>query len=113
MPTLALQIYSVDFPAVPGAFFTNYLHMKLILSLIIFSFLATTIFSQTKISGKVTDINNQPLPGANIFLFLSSHSNVSVFRIMLSLEMSSTLLIALILFVSLKIIPLSDVSEDE
>ena len=31
-------------------------------------FLSASIFAQTKISGKITDENNQPLPGANIYL---------------------------------------------
>lgn len=30
--------------------------------------LTTSLLSQTKISGKITDENNQPLPGANIYL---------------------------------------------
>ena len=42
--------------------------MKLILLLIIFSCLSITIISQTKITGKVIDPINQPLPGANIFI---------------------------------------------
>jgi hypothetical protein len=41
--------------------------MKLILSLLIL-FLSITIYSQTKISGRIVDTNNQPLPGANIFI---------------------------------------------
>ena len=42
--------------------------MKLIFSLIAFHFFSITIFCQTKISGKVTDFDNLPLPGANIFI---------------------------------------------
>ena len=52
----------------PGASNKNHLIMKLIFTLIIFYFLPLTIFCQTKISGKVIDINDQPLPGANIFI---------------------------------------------
>jgi hypothetical protein len=42
--------------------------MKLIVTLIVFHFFSITIVCQTKISGKVTDSNNLPLPGANIFI---------------------------------------------
>ncbi|MEO8232806.1 MAG: TonB-dependent receptor [Ignavibacteriota bacterium] len=42
--------------------------MKLLFTSFIITFLSLTIFSQTKISGKITDEKNQPLPGANIYL---------------------------------------------
>lgn len=42
--------------------------MKLFFCAIIFSFLPLLLFCQTKISGKVTDTENQPLPGANVFI---------------------------------------------
>ncbi len=42
--------------------------MKLFFAVILFSLLPVLIFSQTKISGKVIDNTNQPLPGANVFI---------------------------------------------
>ena len=42
--------------------------MKLFLYVVLFSFLPVLLFSQTKISGLVTDMENQPLPGANVFI---------------------------------------------
>ncbi len=42
--------------------------MKLFFTVILFSLLPVLIFSQTKVSGKVIDNTNQPLPGANVFI---------------------------------------------
>jgi hypothetical protein len=42
--------------------------MKLLFTLSFAFLLSTSILSQTKISGKITDKTNQPLPGANIYL---------------------------------------------
>ncbi len=42
--------------------------MKLFFILSLISLLSSFIFGQTKISGKITDEANQPLPGANIYL---------------------------------------------
>lgn len=42
--------------------------MKLLSTLSLAFILSSSIFSQTKISGKITDENNQPLPGANIYI---------------------------------------------
>lgn len=42
--------------------------MKLLFTLSFIFILSSSIYSQTKISGKVTDEMNQPLPGANIYL---------------------------------------------
>ncbi|MBT8377979.1 MAG: TonB-dependent receptor [Ignavibacteria bacterium] len=42
--------------------------MQLVFTIIIFSFLSITISGQTKVSGKVVDSNDQPLPGANVFI---------------------------------------------
>jgi hypothetical protein len=42
--------------------------MKLIFTVIFFSLLPSLIISQTKISGRVIDTENQPLPGANVFI---------------------------------------------
>lgn len=41
--------------------------MKLSITILLI-FVSIQIFSQTKISGKISDENNQPLPGANIYL---------------------------------------------
>jgi hypothetical protein len=42
--------------------------MKLLSTLSLAFILSSSIFSQTKISGKISDENNQPLPGANIYI---------------------------------------------
>ena len=42
--------------------------MKLLFTLSFAFLLYSSIFSQTKISGKITDETNQPLPGANIYI---------------------------------------------
>jgi hypothetical protein len=42
--------------------------MKLLITLSFAFILHSSIFSQTKISGKFMDENNQPLPEANIYL---------------------------------------------
>jgi len=42
--------------------------MKLFYTITLFSLLPILVFSQTKISGKVIDDANQPLPGANVFI---------------------------------------------
>lgn len=42
--------------------------MKLFFTLSLIFLLSSSIFSQTKISGKISDENNQPLPGANIYI---------------------------------------------
>lgn len=42
--------------------------MKLFFTLSLISLLSSFIYSQTKISGKITDEDNQPLPGANIYI---------------------------------------------
>ena len=42
--------------------------MKLLFTLSVAFLLYSSIFSQTKISGKITDETNQPLPGANIYI---------------------------------------------
>ena len=42
--------------------------MKLIFTFYFTLVLSSLLFSQTKISGKITDEENQPLPGANIYL---------------------------------------------
>ncbi|MBT8386598.1 MAG: carboxypeptidase-like regulatory domain-containing protein, partial [Ignavibacteria bacterium] len=42
--------------------------MKYFLAVLLFSLLSTIIFSQTKVSGRVIDNTNQPLPGANVFI---------------------------------------------
>lgn len=42
--------------------------MKLLSTLSLAFILSSSIFSQTKISGKITDETNQPLPGANIYI---------------------------------------------
>ncbi|MEJ2495551.1 MAG: carboxypeptidase-like regulatory domain-containing protein [Ignavibacteriaceae bacterium] len=42
--------------------------MKLFIYVLLFSFIPALLFSQTKITGKVTDSENQPLPGANVFI---------------------------------------------
>lgn len=42
--------------------------MKLFYTITLFSLLPILVFSQTKISGKVIDNANQPLPGANVFI---------------------------------------------
>lgn len=42
--------------------------MKLIFTVIIFSLLPALLLCQTKISGRVVDTENQPLPGANVFI---------------------------------------------
>ncbi len=42
--------------------------MKLIFTVIFFSLLPALLLCQTKISGRVIDTENQPLPGANVFI---------------------------------------------
>ncbi len=42
--------------------------MKLIFTVIFISLLPALIISQTKISGRVIDTENQSLPGANVFI---------------------------------------------
>jgi hypothetical protein len=42
--------------------------MRFFYLLILFILTALSVFSQTKITGKVTDSENQPLPGANVFI---------------------------------------------
>lgn len=42
--------------------------MKIIFTAILFIIVSFEFFAQTKISGKITDESNQPLPGANIYL---------------------------------------------
>jgi hypothetical protein len=42
--------------------------MKLFFSVIIISLTSSLIFSQTRINGRVIDTDNQPLPGANVFI---------------------------------------------
>ncbi|RKY91182.1 MAG: TonB-dependent receptor [Ignavibacteriae bacterium] len=42
--------------------------MKLFFTVIIFSLLPSLLLCQTKISGRVIDTENQPLPGANVFI---------------------------------------------
>lgn len=42
--------------------------MKRLISLSFIFILSSAIYGQTKISGKITDESNQPLPGANIYL---------------------------------------------
>jgi hypothetical protein len=42
--------------------------MKTLFTVLIITAIFTTINAQTKISGKITDENNQPLPGANIYI---------------------------------------------
>lgn len=42
--------------------------MKLLFTISLTFILSISLYSQTKISGKITDENNQPLPGANIYL---------------------------------------------
>ena len=43
-------------------------HMKLLFTILFLIIAQITVFAQTKISGKILDENNQPLPGANIYL---------------------------------------------
>lgn len=42
--------------------------MKSLFTVIFLIVISTNIFAQTKITGKITDESNQPLPGANIYL---------------------------------------------
>lgn len=42
--------------------------MKFLFTILLFSLIPAILFSQTKISGKVIDSANQPLPGANVFI---------------------------------------------
>ncbi|MFO7524048.1 MAG: TonB-dependent receptor [Ignavibacteriaceae bacterium] len=42
--------------------------MKIVFTLLFFLAVSYSIYAQTKISGRITDNNNQPLPGANIYL---------------------------------------------
>ena len=42
--------------------------MKIIFTFLFVTILSTSLLSQTKISGKISDENNQPLPGANIYI---------------------------------------------
>lgn len=42
--------------------------MKILYFIVFLSLLSLTLFGQTKVTGKVTDTNNQPLPGANVFI---------------------------------------------
>jgi hypothetical protein len=42
--------------------------MKTVFITALLIIVSTTLFAQTKISGKITDENNQPLPGANVYL---------------------------------------------
>ena len=42
--------------------------MKYLLTILTLTLISASAFSQTKISGKITDREKQPLPGANIYL---------------------------------------------
>ena len=42
--------------------------MKLFFTVLIFSLMPSLLLCQTKISGRVVDSGNQPLPGANVFV---------------------------------------------
>ena len=42
--------------------------MKIFFTIIIALTISSALFPQTKISGKITDENNQPLPGANVYI---------------------------------------------